>query len=178
MRRTLGACFNNLGDFELAGGQSALALASYAKAEELLESLVKAQPLVADYEGGLAFSLAGLGRAHARLGRFQEAAAELRRSSAIWHRLPLSTQESRYACAGIMPSWQGLKALKDQWSQQARRGPRRSEQSLKSGNPSPPVLARSTNCADVDFKALNGQAEFEALLMDLAFPAHPFTRGD
>jgi hypothetical protein len=63
-----GGQFNNIGDLDLASEKVAEALASYTRAKELIEPLVKAQPKAELYEIGLAFSQAGLGRAHAGLG--------------------------------------------------------------------------------------------------------------
>jgi hypothetical protein len=68
LRRNLGGSFNNMGDLQLSLGKAAEAIGSYRRAHELIGPLVKAHPEVAQYEFGLAFSLAGLGRANIKLG--------------------------------------------------------------------------------------------------------------
>ncbi len=175
LQRDLASTINNIGDAELGLGRVSPALEAFSQARKLLEALVKAHPSAQPYQQGLAFSLSGQGRANLRRGETATGVADLRASSAIWERLTISTNESRYALAGNhaliaavagVPG-SGISALAAET--EAKRAVECLRKPLAAGYHTAAELR-----ADPDFHAILGRADFENMLLDLQFPVDPF----
>jgi len=174
-QRDLASTINNIGDLQLGLGKADDALEAYLEARKLLEPLVKAHPKAEHYQQGLAFSLAGQGRAKLKQAKTREAVADLRASSAIWHRLTLSTNESLYALAGnhALVAALGEVAGSGVSAAEAEIEAKRAVDCLRK-----PLAAGYRTVAEVladpVFRALRGRNEFEDLLLDVRFPRDTF----
>jgi hypothetical protein len=168
---------NNIGDVELGLGRIGEALQAYSQARGVLEPLIQAHPDAQPYRQGLAFSLAGQGRARLKQGDTAAGVADLRSASSIWGGLTLSTNESMYVLAGnhalvaAMAQIPGSGVSASEAEAEAGRAVESLKKPLAAGFRSMTQLR-----ADPDFRALFGRSDFEAMLLDLEFPRDPFER--
>jgi hypothetical protein len=125
----------------------------------------------------LAYARIGLGRALRRAGRGAEALGPLREAVALWEALPAPNIDSHYdlACAHAL-----LAAV----AADPRAGLSAADGAAEAGR-AMGALRRAVAAGyrdldrlrtDPDLAPLRDRPEFQELLLDLAFPADPFTR--
>jgi serine/threonine-protein kinase len=165
---------NDAGDALRLVGRMAEARASYERALAILDGLVQANPTVTGDQSRLLQGIRlqgirGLGATQRAAGRDAEAMASWRRATAEGRRLRPSDGESLYylaCCHALLGGAAAAPAELDRAMAVLR-------QAVAAGY-------RSLDCMrrDPDLDPLRPRPDFGALLLDLAFPAEPFARGE
>jgi serine/threonine-protein kinase len=177
-RSDLSARLVNLGEYQEETGHRAEALGSYRRALDLAEGLVRDHPGDRTYQVRLGLSLI-------RVGRLQlqppdpaaEAVRNLHRGRAILERLPGADASELYDAARAYSLCSGPIGRDRSPGEEARR---RSDAEQAMALLNRAVAAGYVDAArmraDPDLEPLRSRADFQALLMDLAFPKDPFPR--
>jgi tetratricopeptide (TPR) repeat protein len=168
-----------IGSVQEQTGRPDQALTSFELARALLQKLVAANPRHALFQFRLAMSHSYVGMARRRAGRPAEAAAELGRAVAIMERLcdlqpdgynlyNLACFRSQLSGIAVQPG-SGLTAVDaGSLGEQAVATLRRA---VAAGLGDIAFMRR-----DPDLDPLRSRADFQLLMMDLAFPDEPFAR--
>jgi serine/threonine-protein kinase len=166
----------NIGLVRTDSGDTAGATAVIEKALEARKRLVRDHRSVTYYTAGLAQNLWALGRAHQRIGRTTEAAAALRRSVGLWASLKNLEIEERVlmACSrSVLASVAGQPAS----NITAAEGSAECEQAMADLRRAVTDGYRTVDFlhTNADLDPLRSRLDFQVLMMDLAFPADPFS---
>jgi eukaryotic-like serine/threonine-protein kinase len=179
-RSSLGVSLTNLGFLLTQIGKPSDGLPPIQRAVAIQEGLVHDYPDVVDYRQGLASSAGGLGSLQSHAGRKAEALRSLRRALELWATVELVQPGDLYnlACVhsqcgaliggGRRPLSPEERVERDSHWEQAMAALRRA------------LAARAAVSAwlrqDPDLDPLRSREDFRLLMMDLAFPADPFSR--
>jgi serine/threonine-protein kinase len=176
IQRDLSNSLNEIGDVLRLMGRPAEAHGSYKQALAILEGLFQADPSVGEKHTWLVQSLKGLGATHLADGRAADAVAAWRRAVAIGEQVRSPYVELFYYLAGCH-AFLGAAAGVPGSGLPARDGPvelKRAIDALRraiaSGYCDVNWIRR-----DPDLDPLRSRSDFQDLLLDLAFPADPFT---
>ena len=170
------AAYGSLSELEARVGQLPEALDSARRGIAAARKLVASSPKLTRFRVRLAYVLTAEGRVEEKLGRRAEAEGSLREAIATNQAIPplarSTTNDYSLACEHTLLA--GLLAGS---------GPAAAGEARAEGDRAMEVLRRSVadgyrNLAlmrsDTDLDALRPRPEFQALLMDLAFPDRPF----
>ena len=166
-----------IGSIQNLTGEFALARASFERARTILQKLADANPTLTIFQTRLATNHSQLGMARLQAGRPAEAAAELKKAVAIME--PLSkVQPSGYDLYNLACFRSLLSGIAGQ------PGSGMTADDVRSlGEQAVATLRRAVAAGledvaymrkDPDLEPLRRRADFQMLLMDLAFPADPF----
>jgi serine/threonine-protein kinase len=160
-------------------GKRAEALAAFERAIEIMQKLADADPKVTEWQVELANNFGFMGGIHVKAGRNAEGVASLRRAVTILERLPSRKPAELYnlACAHALLA--GL-ATKPQSGITPAEGPAEGHQAMEWLQQAVAAGYQKTTMlrTDADLDTLRSRADFQLLLMDVAFPDHPFAPGD
>jgi serine/threonine-protein kinase len=158
-------------------GKSAEALAAFEQALAIYRKLAEAHPSVFQFQARQALCLGHVGGIHMEAGRPAEAAPAIRQSVAILERLPMTRPEDRYNLACGHAQLAGIAALPSS-GMTAAEGQAETARAMEWLHRA--VDAGYRNVAlmqsDHDLDPLRSRADFQLLMMDLAFPGEPFDR--
>jgi serine/threonine-protein kinase len=176
-RRAVGQSLTNLGRMRLATGQLPGAITALRRSLEIHEGLVRDHPTVTDYQSGLAYILSELGRARLHNGRPAEAVDSLQRANGLWYRLPTLRPEDRtflvrnHALLAALATKPGSGLSATESRDEAERAMAALRQVVSTGHGHGDLaILRS----DPDLEPLRARPDFQAVMLDLAFPADPF----
>ncbi len=160
-------------------GRNAEALDSYGRAIAIGERLMEDDPKNGKYRDEQAAYLVGRGQARRGLGDIAGAAAEIRRALLIFDGLPTPTGEDWFSTALCHAALAGL-AGRDGSGVSADLGRAEADQATA-------LLKKAVGMGYREASAfltksaldpLRNRPDFWMLMMDLAFPTHPFARGE
>ena len=158
-------------------GHPAEALASYERARAILQKLSDANPTLTLFQNRLAMSHAYVGLARQRGGRPAEAAVEFRQAVAIMERLS-DLQPDGYDLYNLACFRSLLSGIADQRESGLTRDEAESLAEKAVETLRRAVAAGLQDVAfmrqDTDLDPLRSRADFQLLLLDLAFPEDPF----
>ena len=176
-QRHLGMSFNNIGDSLARMNRPEQAIAAYSRARDIHEALVKGDPATHDYQTGLAFSLTGLSRTYAEVGRPVEAVASARRAITLREGLPSISIESRFDLARNHALLAAL-ARDPRSGLSAAQGTVEADCAITALWKAVAAGYRKLDQlqTDRDLDLLRSGADFQMLVLDVAFPADPFAR--
>jgi serine/threonine-protein kinase len=158
-------------------GHPALALVSYERARAILQKLADANPTLTLFQNRLAMSHAYVGLARQRSGRPKEAAVEFRRAVDIMERLanfqPDGYNLYNLACFRSLLSGTagqpGSGLSRDEADNLGEKAVETLRRAVAAGLEDVAFMRR-----DTDLDPLRSRADFQLLLLDLAFPEEPF----
>jgi len=167
--------YGMLSELEARAGQLPGALESARRGIDVARKLVASSPELTEPRVRLAYALTAEGRVNEKLGRRAEAGGSLREAIATMESIPLAARnpvdDYSLACkhallAGVLggdsPVVLMTRSEGDQAMEALRRAVARGYRNL------------SNMRSDTDLEALRPRPEFQALLMDMAFPDWPF----
>jgi serine/threonine-protein kinase len=178
----LAATVNDLGRLQLKHGHVEDAIRSYRKALSILDRFDRDHPGIFTLQQQLGYTYRGLGRCLVRSGRGDEALKALQQALAIDERYSRSQPMARYdlacdwaLCITAVGRDGGERS--PQPSDERRRLSDRAMEALRE------AIAAGYNAVenlkeDPDLDPLRSRLDFQALLLDLIFPADPFSRGE
>jgi serine/threonine protein kinase len=158
-------------------GRPAEAIRSYEQARDVIRKLVRDHPQVVRYRQALCIGDTGLAAVYRKLGRWQDALELLDEAQKILEGLPKEWPTYHYHMACCL-------ALRIPPTT-ASRTPREVEDGRRYGDQAMIALQRTVAGglktfeifrSDPNLGPLRDREDFQALLMDLAFPADPFAR--
>jgi serine/threonine-protein kinase len=175
---TLAASYSDIGLLLFESGKPAEALEAHERARAIFQKLAEANPDVTQFQYRLAPSLAQIGKSQQAAGRAAEAADAFRKAVAILERLPMPKPADRYnlACHRALLSGvagrpgSGLSAAEGQ--AEADRAMHGLREAVAAG-----YRDLANMRIDTDLDPLRSRPDFQNLMMDLAFPANPFSKG-
>src|SRR5262249_45824006 len=177
IQRDLANGLNESGDILRLMGRPAEAQVSYEQALAILEALFRADPNVSDNHTWLIQGLKGLGATHFAAARAADAVATWRRPVAIGERLrspydqPLYYLAGCHALLGAAAGLPGSGLAAEDGPIELGRGMDALRRAVAAGYRDVTWMRR-----DPDLEPLRSRPDFRVLLLDLAFPADPFTR--
>ncbi len=158
-------------------GRPAESRAEFERAIATLQKLVEANPDVIRFQSRLALNFGYVGGLDLEAGRHALAAAAIRRSVAILERLPNLEPVDRYNLACAHAQLAGI-AAEPGSGMTAAEG--RAQADLAMHWLRQAVAAGYRDVAlmrsDTDIRPLRSHPDFQLLMMDLEFPADPFSR--
>jgi tetratricopeptide (TPR) repeat protein len=174
-RRAVGQSLTNVGRMRLATGQVPGSISALQWSLQIHEGLVRDYPTVTDYQSGLAFCLSELGRTRRHDRRPADAVDRLRRANALWYRLPILPQDARiylvrnHALLAALATEPGSGLSATDARAEAEQAMAVLRQVVSTGYRDLPILRN-----EPDLDPLRSRADFQALMLDMAFPAEPF----
>jgi serine/threonine-protein kinase len=166
-----------LGDRYSEAGKAAEALSSFDKALSIQRPLVEADPSKSSYRSNLARALRRRGVALKRCGRPAEAVSDLRRSIGILRGLGAPTLGDYFDLARTQSLLSGLASTAGS-GLTATDGQAAADEAMSSLRQAAGAGWRNAPwmAADPDLAPIRSRPDYQALLLDMAFPADPFTR--
>jgi serine/threonine-protein kinase len=173
----LAQCYQVIGSVYYQTGRAKEAISSYERARAIFEKLVAANPTVTLFQTRLAMSRAYAGQVRQRERRPAQAAAEYRRAAEIvehvsqqqpngYNLYNLACYKSLLAGVAVLPDSGLTPADAERLGDQAVEALRRA---VAAGFRDFDFMRR-----DTDLDAVRSRADFQMLLLDLAFPAEAF----
>jgi eukaryotic-like serine/threonine-protein kinase len=166
-----------IGDVLRLAGEAAEARASYDKAIAIIESVGASQPNFADHlQIYRVFGLKGLGATQQSVGQAAEAVASWRRAIATDERTRTTSDETLYTLAGCHARLGGIAGTPGSGLSETQRAAALDTAMV--------VLRRAVTGGyrnvmwmkrDPDLDPLRGRPDFQQLMMDVEFPAWPFS---
>jgi serine/threonine-protein kinase len=174
-RRQLAMSFNNIGDSLAKLNRPEDSIAAFERARGIHEALVKTYPDVDDYKSGLSFSLTGIARIYAGVGRAPEAVAATRRAIALRDAIPAATVETRFDLVrnhALLARLSGNPRL----GLSATEGSVEADRAIAALRGAVAAGYRKLRQAqsDPDLEPVRSRSDFQMLVLDIAFPIHPF----
>ena len=175
LRNDLAICLFNVASVQYRIGHPAKALGASDEAVSLWETLVRAEPRNPDYPGRLAAALGVSGRYRLDLHQLVAGRSDLRRAVEMLRNLPSPGAYDSYnlSCFYSVLSGTTPRPLTSAGAEAARADADRAieafRHSVRAG-----FADRSTAEKDVDLDPIRLRPEFQALLLDISFPAIPF----
>jgi serine/threonine-protein kinase len=177
-RQDLAGSLNNMAIIQRDIGKTAAAAQSWSRAVEIREQLVAGSPSVQEYRRGLAEVLGALGGLQRRMGRMEEASNSLRRARAIGVSLVDPRPDDLYTLAYVEAQCATLVSDRHPKLIPAELTEQHSLLSAAMASLRRAVQAGFTDLKqlqhDADLDPLRSRADFQTLIMDVAFPAEPF----
>ena len=181
---------SNIGYLERDTGRPAQAIESFERALEILQKLTIANPAVAHYRSNLALCQINVGQLKQQIGHPAEALQLFRQALALKERLPRHGPESIYDMACLLSQMSAIAeptAGEPMAESPARKisGGLRGALSESLSDRAMPALRDAVAAGyrdwkhmakDSDLDSLRSRADFQLLMMDLAFPADPLAR--
>jgi len=168
-----------IGSIQDQTGHPVEALASYERARAILQKLADRYPTLTMYQSRLAMNHSYVGLVRQRAGRPAEAAAEFRRAVAIMERLS-NLQPDGYNLYNLACFRSSLSGIGAQPGSGLTAGEVSSLGELAVLTLRRAIAAGSRDVAfmrrDTDLDPLRSRPDFQLLMMDLAFPEHPFAQ--
>jgi serine/threonine-protein kinase len=177
IQRDLANSLNEIGDVLRLMGRPAEAQASYEQALAILEALFKVDSNGSECQTWMVQGLRGLGATQFAAGRVSEAVASWQRAVTIGENLRSPYDESFYYLAGCH-AFLGAAAGLPGSGLSAEDGPVELGRAMDALRRAIATGYRDVNWMrlDLDLDPLRSRPDFQGLLLDLAFPADPFTR--
>jgi serine/threonine-protein kinase len=166
-----------LGDRYSEAGKATEALSSFDKALSIQRPLVEADPSKPSYRSNLARTLRCRGVALQRCGRPAEAVSDLRRSIGILRGLGGPTPVDYFDLARTQSLLSGLASTSGS-GLTATDGQAAADEAMSSLRQAAGARWRNATwmAAEPDLAPIRSRPDYQALLLDMAFPADPFTR--
>jgi tetratricopeptide (TPR) repeat protein len=174
-RDDVASCHTRIGDLIRSLGRPAEARDSYERAIAIRESLIQAEPKTPSYHIGLAYSLRRRGLACGETGDPAGAAADAGRALALYDGLPSRSGEEWFETSCCHAALAGL----------AKRGGSGAS-AVDSASEAKKAMALLAKAVTLGYRnadayrtesaldPLRNRPDFQALMMDLAFPTNPY----
>jgi eukaryotic-like serine/threonine-protein kinase len=178
-RDDLAACQTNVADLLRKAGRRDEARAACERARALRGALVRNHPEFTEYSGGLAETELRTGQALLDAGDAAGAAAAWKRSVALYDGLKYLTISQAFFRSCCHAGLAGL-ATRPGSGVSAGEGQSESERAMNWLRRAVALGYRNPDAylSETAFDPLRNRPDFRALMMDLAFPAEPFIRGE
>ena len=145
--------------------------AGHGQAIEIQHKLVDANPSVAEFRVQLAGSHINIANAQIQIGRPAEALRSLEEALALREKLDSPLPGDIYDRAALLAQISGLVGPGDKGIETGNRAMQLLHRAIAGGFRDPERMAK-----DTDLDSLRARPDFQLLMLDLAFPSHPFAR--